>query len=242
MNKAHRFLLALFSLRTRSTWGPFVETYESTRFDHAFTASWSQRGEDLALTSIFNPNMIGTYIDVGAHHPSRFSTTRALYERGWSGINVEANPDLMDEFTIQRPRDKNLNYAVGKSDYYELQVFDEPALSTYVNDWTERFLSEGATLRKSVRVPGISLRSLFDQYFPDQGPDLLCIDAEGSDFEVLLSLDLPELDQNRRPFALLLETVPPIKHSLQTDSVKYAMKNGYIPHLVLPMATILLKE
>jgi hypothetical protein len=94
-SKSLRALKALLKLRNRKTWGPFVETYETTGFDHAFAVSWSQGGEDLALLSALQGIYNGCYIDVGAHDPSRFSVTRHLYQRGWSGINVDANPHLI---------------------------------------------------------------------------------------------------------------------------------------------------
>jgi hypothetical protein len=59
--------------------GVFTRTYEQTNFDFDFHVSWSQGGEDLALLSIFLGQQGGVYIDVGAHHPSRFSVTRHLY-------------------------------------------------------------------------------------------------------------------------------------------------------------------
>ncbi|MFT4801330.1 MAG: hypothetical protein ACI93N_001101, partial [Flavobacteriaceae bacterium] len=42
-----------------------------------FLLSYSQEGEDILLNRIFNPqvNASGFYVDVGAHHPERFSNT-----------------------------------------------------------------------------------------------------------------------------------------------------------------------
>ena len=91
MSRVFRMLRSLLLLRHRRAWGPLVETAETTGFDHAFTVSWSQGGEDLALLSIFAGEIDGTYLDIGAHHPSRFSVTRHLYQRGWTGVNVDAN-------------------------------------------------------------------------------------------------------------------------------------------------------
>jgi hypothetical protein len=79
---------ALLLLLKRKSWGPFIEIAEITKFDHSISVSWSQCGEDLALLHLLPPN--GRYLDIGAHHPSRFSVTRHLYQRGWDGINVEA--------------------------------------------------------------------------------------------------------------------------------------------------------
>jgi hypothetical protein len=65
------------------------------------------------------------------------------------------------------------------------------------------------------------------------------VDAEGSDLEVLQSLDLETLERTRYPKWVLLEAEPPVSNSLTTESVKYAISVGYSPHLVLPMSTLL---
>ena len=54
----------------------------------------------------------GFYIDAGAQHPYRFSSTLTLYRRGWKGINIEPTPDAMSLFKIFRRRDINLNVGV----------------------------------------------------------------------------------------------------------------------------------
>ena len=43
--------------------------------------SYSQEGEDLILQRIFHNQKDGFYIDVGAHHPFRFSNTALLYKK-----------------------------------------------------------------------------------------------------------------------------------------------------------------
>ena len=241
MNKPLRFLRALSSLKSKRTWGPFVETFECTRFDHAFSVSWSQGAEDLALLSLFNSSINGKYVDIGAHHPSRFSVTRMLYEKGWSGINVEANPELLVNFDKERPRDINLNYAVGLQSEYSFKIFEEPALSTYVEAWRDRFVHEGARIKKEISIAGVTLRELFDKYFPEFGPDLLVIDVEGADEEVLASLRLETLEQSRRPNVMVLETIPPLAEALSSPAVVHALNAGFIPYLVLPMSTVLIQ-
>ena len=54
----------------------------------------------------------GFYVDVGAHHPIRFSNTFRLYRKGWRGLNIDANPGSMKRFHHTRPRDINIEAAV----------------------------------------------------------------------------------------------------------------------------------
>lgn len=237
--KAVRAIQALAKLRSRKTWGPFVETAEATGFDHAFSVSWSQGGEDLALQSAMNEITSGKYIDVGAHDPSRFSVTRHLYQLGWSGVNVDANPHLLKRFCKQRIRDKNIWAAVGTKAGYELTIFDEPAISTVNNDWRIKFLQENQSIKEVLNVPGKTLRSILDENIGDYQLDLLAIDAEGADFDVLQSLSLSTLPKNRYPKYILLEARPPVLNALETPAVKLAIEHGYEPFTVLSMSTLL---
>lgn len=238
-SKPVRAMKAFASLLQPKTWGPFVETSEATGFDHAFAVSWSQDGEDLALLSAMRdiPNV--KYLDVGAHGPSRFSVTRHLYQRGWSGVNVDANPHLIKNFKQVRTRDKNLWGAVGIKSEYEFTIFDEPAISTFNNEWKEKFLKENQTIKEVLRVPGISLRLLLEDYFQYERLDLLSIDAEGADLEVLESLELHNLPNDLFPRFLLLEAAPPVSSALKTPAVSHAINFGYEPYVVLSMSTLL---
>ena len=121
MNKPMRLFKSLLTLTNPKTWGIFVKTVEITKLDHDFSISWSQGGEDLALIASLGET-IGRYLDIGAHHPSRFSVTRHLYQRGWSGVNVEANSALLPAFKKKRNRDINLWNAVGNLFFLSLAV------------------------------------------------------------------------------------------------------------------------
>ena len=231
-------LRALKTLLNPKHWGPFVEAAETTGFDHGFTVSWSQGGEDLALLSYLSGIENGSYIDVGAHHPDRFSVTRHLYQRGWSGINVEANPDLLDAFNRRRPRDINLNFAVGTLPEYELTVFEEPAISTINIEWKELFERHNQKINKTLKVKGITLLELLNNYFPTKRLDLLSIDAEGSDLGVLQSLDLGKIDDHRKPKWILIETGNSLDLVLKEPHVQLLLDNKYQVISNLPMSSL----
>ena len=221
------------------TWGTFVATYEATKFDHAFDVSWSQGGEDLGLVRALSGIKNGRYVDVGAHHPSRFSVTRKLAAIGWSGINIDANPSLIKAFELVRPNDVNLWRCVGSEAEYELTIFEEPAISTVNKEWRTKFLSENQRVASEIKVPGISLREVFDTYFGRGFPDLLSIDAEGADLDVIKSA---ELSNGVGPDWLLLEADPPLSNIVETPAVKYALGLGYEIHLIMGMSTLLHKK
>jgi len=239
MNRVFRMLRSVFLLANPGSWGPFVQTAETTKFDHDFSISWSQGGEDLALLSIFGNHPKGMYLDIGAHHPSRFSVTRHLYQMGWSGVNVDANQELIDSFKKSRPRDINLCVAVGLDSKYSFTIFHEAAISTLDADWRDKFINGNHKVAKVVEVEGRKLRSILDDFQPQQRIDLLSIDAEGSDLQVLESLEFETLEKSRFPKWLLLEAAPPVSNALQTPAVKLATEWGYQPHMVLAMSTLL---
>lgn len=63
--------------------------------------SYSQHDEESHIARIVG-DQPGRFLDIGAYNPTAFSNTRALFERGWSGVMVEASPgpflDLLIEY------------------------------------------------------------------------------------------------------------------------------------------------
>ena len=239
VNKPSRFILALGKLVEKKTWGPFTEIAEATSFDHAISVSWSQGGEDIALIHALSGQKTGKYIDIGAHHPSRFSVTRHLYQLGWTGVNVDANQELIDVFRRVRTKDKNICVAVGSESAYRFTIFEETAISTLNPEWRDKFIGENNKIAREISVEGRKLRTILDDFQPENRIDLLSIDAEGSDLQVLESLHFETLEESRFPRWLLLETTPPVSNALETPAVALAMRVGYVPHMVLPMSTLL---
>ena len=236
--KIPRLISAFSIILNPKTWRVFTHVSEVSRFDAQFLISWSQGGEDLALLQVLG-NSVGKYIDVGAHHPTRFSVTRHLYQNGWTGVNVEANSILIPKFNRERNKDINLWGAVGSEPSYSLSIFEEPAISTIEKTWEKRFLSEKHKLIRQEEVPGITLRKILDEYFQDIRCNLLNIDIEGADFNALKTIGFQNLEKTRYPDWILVESTPPVSSSLKQESVNYLVENGYTPFLVLPRATLL---
>lgn len=157
--------------------------------DQAFgDKTYSQFGEDLVLLNVFEKLGIkkGKYFDVGAHHPFNISNTALLYERGWRGICVEANPNLIQAFLDHRPEDTILNMGIGTvisfMDFY--MIDDYSGRNTFNKDVAEKFVSEHPQFQISKVTPikVVEIDELFDRFGV---PDLLTIDIEGLDFAVL---------------------------------------------------------
>lgn len=167
--------------------------------------SFAQNGEDLILDRLLEQARIGFYVDVGAHHPVRFSNTYLFYRRGWRGINIDAQPGSMRLFRKHRPRDINIECGVaakaGTLSYFR---FNEPALNTF--DENEARLKDAAPYRIVDRVEvGVRpLGELLAEFLPaGQAIDFMSVDVEGLDAEVLGSNDWKRF----RPRFLLAETL-----------------------------------
>jgi FkbM family methyltransferase len=154
--------------------------------------TYAQEGEDRILARIFAETEKGFYVDVGAHHPIRFSNTYLLYRRGWRGIAIDPIRSSADVHRRIRRRDIALEVAIGREagsrPYYE---FDEPALNTLSTE-RKTWLLDNTRYRllQTREVPVEPLATVLRRNVPaGQVVDLLCIDTEGSDAEVLASND-----------------------------------------------------
>jgi FkbM family methyltransferase len=154
--------------------------------------SFSQEGEDRILARLTEQQGPGFYVDVGAHHPTRFSNTALLYLAGWSGINIDPTPGTQRTFAKARPRDVNLQVGVAREPTTAtLHEFSDPALNTF--DARRAADLEATTDYRAVRtvqVEMLPLRAILDSHLPPgRAIDVLTVDAEGTDLEVLESND-----------------------------------------------------
>lgn len=154
--------------------------------------SFSQEGEDLALSRILDGLQSGFYIEVGSHHPFRFSNTYLFYRRGWSGICVDPLPGSKDLFVKYRPRDIVLECGVsrkcGQMTYF---MFNEPALNTFNENLAKERHGVGNYFLKEKReVLTEPLSAILDRHLPRcKEITFYSIDVEGLDLEVLESND-----------------------------------------------------
>lgn len=153
---------------------------------------FSQHGEDRLLRSIFLKKKEGFYVDVGAHHPFRFSNTALFYQRGWRGLNIDATPGSMTLFKEYRARDINLEVAVSdQARVLTYHLFNEPALNTFDSDYASQLQKLPAspyTLQSTIELKTQTLAELLDQHLPPaQQIDFLSVDVEHHDLEVLRS-------------------------------------------------------
>lgn len=167
----------------------FFKRFFYVIFYKAFGSVAPQEGENIILERIFAKKTKGFYVDVGAHHPVRFSNTLNLYQRGWSGINIEPNTEVTKVFKKMRPKDINLCIAVSsmknKCNYYK---FKEPALNTTDINIVKMREKQGYKCIKKIIVPTQTLNQVFSKFCKKTSSiDLLKIDVEGKELDVLKS-------------------------------------------------------
>jgi FkbM family methyltransferase len=189
---------------------------------------FSQEGEDMVLARIFETASTGFYVDVGAHHPIRFSNTYLFYLRGWAGINIDAMPGSMAPFRSLRPRDINLEIGISETEgLMEYFVFNEPALNTFSPELaSSRDGVGGYTIidRKSVRTAPLGF--VLEEHLPaKQVIDFLSVDVEGLDMEVLKSNDWSRF----RPKVILVEDFKTkfLDEALASPMATFLLSKGY---------------
>lgn len=153
--------------------------------------SWAapQEGENIILQRIFGNYNKGFYVDIGAHHPIRFSNTFDLYKRGWTGINVEPNEEVIKLFKKNRPKDINLNIAISsKNKKFTYYNFRETALNTIDKKVSTLRTKQGFKIISKKSIHADTLENILDKYhIKNKKINLLKIDVEGHELEVLKS-------------------------------------------------------
>lgn len=157
-----------------------------------YRKSYAQCAEDLLVRYIFNLRGIKnpTYLDIGANDPLRLSNTALFYNTGSTGINIEANPMLINAFKRQRPRDINLNVGISdKKEELDFFLMEDNTLSTFSKSEAEAMVKNGHRILETKKVELVNIGYILEKYCNNIFPDFLSIDVEGLDFAILKSID-----------------------------------------------------
>lgn len=178
--------------------------------------SFAQNNEDVLLHRVFGGQETGFYVDVGAYHPVEGSVTKALYDRGWSGINIEPG-SVFEELAAARPRDVNLRMA----------VMDRQGEIAFMEDARDRGMSHvvddnGSSLQS---VPCDTLENIVCAHGRGRPVDVIKIDAEGAEEAIIRSTNWRRL----RPRLLVIEATLPWSNVLSNQAWEPALiEQGYV--------------
>ena len=245
-----------------------IRFYLNTKFRDFWKITWSQHGEDVCLLSLIRniqirseknknskfsnlvlPSLFGhsrysgTYLDIGCHHPRRFSNTKLFYDLGWGGVNVDASAQTIKLFEQERKRDVNLNLLIGLPGSVNFVEYEDSALNTAdsaLYKSYQKLKGDKFKIISKSKMKKVSLEYLLDKYFTDSRLDILFIDCEGLDFEILVSGKLHKRDLYKLPRFIVFESIFVETGNLKPDKSLNLLKSlGYITLLVLPKSVVM---
>lgn len=163
----------------------------------------AQEGKDKVLNEIYFKNRRGGFfIDIGAHDGVSINSTYFLEKHlGWSGVCIEPLKRRYDELVKNRPGSLCLNKAVynreGFVKFRDITGYPEMLSGieeSYNPSHERRILHElGEGSMKTIEVPCITLNSILEEN-SIRSVDYLKIDTEGSELDILKSLDFSKVD------------------------------------------------
>jgi FkbM family methyltransferase len=177
--------------------------------------SYAQNYEDVMLWRALKDIENGFYIDVGAAWPDDHSVTKSFYDRGWRGINIEPNPVHHASLVMQRPRDINLQLAIGEcAGQLTMNLVGDTGLSTLDTDIADQHKDGGwGVVQQTVSVD--TLASVCAQHLPTgQEVHFLKVDVEGFEEQALRSYNWKEF----RPWIVLVEATLPMTQQESYES------------------------
>jgi len=170
----------------------------------------SQLLQDAFASFIVGDLFDKTFLEFGATDGISLSNSYMLENNfGWTGILAEPSPQWHEELKNNRPNTKIITDCIWKCSGEKLDFFvsDYGVLSTLV-DFKHSDLSSmpGNTQArikngKVVKVETISINDVMEKNFNGDAPSYLSIDTEGSEYEILQSLDF----EKYRPVVFTIE-------------------------------------
>jgi FkbM family methyltransferase len=175
--------------------------------------SYAQNREDVLLRRALSEVAQGFYVDVGAQDPDENSVTKAFYEAGWRGINIEPVNHWYEKLVSARPEDINICTMAGTSgqsaEFFEIEG---TGLSTADKAQAEIHRNAGFSVTQTT-VTTTRLDALLARH--DVGViHFLKVDVEGSEDDVLRSIDL----RTWRPWIIVVEATVPLSQELADNT------------------------
>ncbi len=220
----------LFQYNLWSAIEKIINQKEKKKYMNVEEKYYSQIGQDKILdTELFNKMENGFYVEVGATDGFHFSNTLFFEKfRNWDGICIEPNPIEFNKLENSGRKCIKENVAVtmsdGEADFLVIEGYGK-GLSGIVNNYNERHISrieietQNTQSKKStVKVKTSRLSKIFEKY-NIKSVDYCSIDVEGSEFEVIKSID----------FSKVFIKCFTIENNYGIDDIKkYLEANGYV--------------
>jgi FkbM family methyltransferase len=222
-----------------------IDSYMQKEFYHGSCHSYSQCGEDMIIRFAFNAMGIcePSFLDIGAHHPFYLSNTAHFYMSGSRGVNIEANPQLLQDFRKYRPHDVNLNLGImdepSCSTFY---IMDPPYMSTFSKEEAEDLINtHGYKIVETIDIQASTVTDIVDKYFSGGKPQFLSLDVEGYDEKIIRSIDFDRWS----PIIICCETVSFAmkgKSEKNYSIMEFLKSSGYMVYGDTNINTIFVRE
>ena len=156
------------------------------KYSNFYKKSYSTGAQDLIINYYFKEKQNGIYIDVGCFHPFKGNNTKLLYDKGWSGINIDLDFHTIELFEHIRKRDENIHAAISETEEEkELYFFHNRSA---INSLDRKRKISAKEVKK---IKTLTLNSILEKSkFKNKKINLLLIDVEGHELEVIKSINL----------------------------------------------------
>jgi FkbM family methyltransferase len=193
------------------------------RFPVSFT---SQFGEDMLIWDLFAGKTQGFFIEAGAFDGRTLAVTYALEAAGWSGLLVEAIPELAENCRRIRPGSRIVQAALSKRGSKGTVKFEQmvdPKRAPHSGmvegnrEYSGHYYKRHQTT--TIEVPVMTMDQALEGH---AGPiDVVVLDVEGAEADVLDGFDLAKY----RPRVLLIEDLSERKDPVVPGILE---KAGYV--------------
>lgn len=171
--------------------------------------SFSQVGEDVIVHFLLRELRIDrpAYLDIGTNLPVAGNNTYFFYNKGFSGVCIEPDPELYQLIKKERPRDTVLNAGIGLQGDSSAPLYIFPHPFTGWNTFSrseakKREQESGIKIKEEKITPLKTINGVIAEYF-ERWPNFISIDVEGLDLEILRTLDFSKY----QPEVICAETV-----------------------------------
>jgi len=144
------------------------------------------------------------YVDIGANDGITVSNT-AYFEMdmGWKGICIEPHPTAFEKLEQSRPNSINLNICIsdedGVVDFLSIDGYSEMLSGIQKHyhpnhiDRINREISQKGGTKQTLKIISKTLKNVLNENNVEK-VDYLSIDTEGSEYQILNSIDFDSVD------------------------------------------------
>ena len=211
---------ALYSTAPRRAGDPANELPPGAKYLAGYGPNrYSQFAEEWIIRDFFKDRRGGVFVDVGANHYKKDSTTFYLEEKlGWSGLAVEPLAQFEGEYKQFRPKTKFLPFFVSDTSDERAKLYVLDA-HTVVSSSDRKFTERTAANAREMDVPTITMNDLLSKNGIERF-DFLSMDIELSEPKALSGFDI----EKYRPELVCIEAHDEVKQFI----LDYFARHGYV--------------